>query len=180
MAVPAHQKSPTVMVGLSTFRSERRYSLGAAARFSFFISRDFRRAALRGCRMPFEAALSSLLIARTTSAFVSSAAAVMPRSALRTYVLTADLIDRFRTRRRSAARIIFSAERVFATNRLLLIAAAPVAAARARSAPADVWRAASSIVFSDFPASIPERAPPRRIETDWGRGFYRCQSVRVS
>src|SRR6478735_1296542 len=74
----------------------------------------------------------------------------MPRSALRTKVLTADLIDRFRTRRRSAARMFFSAERVFATNRLLLIASAPVAAARVRSALAEQRRAASSTVFSDL------------------------------
>src|SRR4051812_18796568 len=53
-------------------------------------------------------------------------------------------MDRFRTRRRSATRIIFSAERVLATRRFLLIAAAPLADPLADSPARRTRRAASN------------------------------------
>lgn len=87
----------------------------ACSRCSRLAKRDFRLAALLACRIPFDAAMSSPLIAVSTN---SDACSVWPtsmeRRALVIPVLTADLADRLRRLRRAAERIAFLADAILA------------------------------------------------------------------
>src|SRR5207237_4114102 len=104
---------------------------------SALIRRALRRDALLACRTPFSAALSRALIARRTSSLVRLAASgTAGRRARETSVLTADRVERFRSRLRSDARTRFFADWVFAMRAVIIPAYwLPMSTERRRLAP---------------------------------------------
>src|SRR5207302_1067217 len=104
--------------GLAVAAADR---LAAPAWARARISRDLRRAALLGWRMPFSAALSSARTACRSSVPVMLASGVPPeRRARATSVLTAERLARLCCRLRSDARTRLRAERVFAMRRVII------------------------------------------------------------
>jgi len=88
---------------------------------SALIKRALRRDALFGWSTPFSAALSSALMARRTSSLVRLAASGSAgRRARDTSVLTAERVERFRSRFRSEARTRFFADWVFAMRAVII------------------------------------------------------------
>jgi hypothetical protein len=83
--------------------------------------RDFRRAALLRCRIPFSAALSKDLIAWWAASWASSSfPSAISRRVFLMYVRAADRRRRFRWRLRAFCLIRFIADLVFANLRFLL------------------------------------------------------------
>lgn len=92
----------------------------APIRLNFAIKRDFRRAALFLWMTPLLATRSSMLTALTTAVAAASASpSRIASSAFLTKVRAADRKGRFRSRRRSATRIRFSADLLFAKTAYL-------------------------------------------------------------
>src|SRR2546423_1298874 len=88
---------------------------------SALISRDLRREALLAWSTPFSAALSRALIARRTSSLVILAASgTAGRRARETSVLTAERVERFRSRFLNEARTRFLAGWVFAMRAVII------------------------------------------------------------
>lgn len=97
-------------------------------RLNFAISRDLRRAALFLWMMPLTATRSSMLIAaRTASAAACASPERIAASAFLTKVRAAVRYGRFRWRRRSATRWLFSADLLFAKVTHLMIMVQPQA-----------------------------------------------------
>src|SRR5207302_9377290 len=88
---------------------------------SALISRAFRRDALLAWSTPFSAALSSALMARRTSSLVRLAASGSAgRRARETRVLTAERVERLRSRFLMEARTRFLADWVFAMRAVII------------------------------------------------------------
>lgn len=83
---------------------------------NFAIRRDFRRAALLGWMTPFPATRSSVLTALFTAASASGSPARIASSAFFTNVRAMDRYGRFLSRFRSAMRIRFKADLLFANE----------------------------------------------------------------
>jgi len=99
------------------------FSLADASLASALISLAFRREALLACSTPFSAALSRALMARRTSSLVRlPASGTAGRRARETSVLTAERVERFRSRFRKDARTRFFADWVFAMRAVIIAA----------------------------------------------------------
>lgn len=105
---------PTLSWNRKPVPAEIAYAV-VAIRLNFAIKRDLRRAALFLWMMPLPATRSSMLIASPTAvdAIVASPARIAT-SAFLTNVRAAVRYGRFRSRRRSATRMRFSADLLFA------------------------------------------------------------------
>lgn len=103
---------PRLDMALKTRANECVYAL---MRLNFDINRDFRRAALFRWMMPLPATRSNMLIASPTAVVaVSASPARIANSAFFTNVRAAVRNGRLRRRRRSATRMRFFAESLFA------------------------------------------------------------------